>query len=1288
MKKLLLTTFAATFMLQAKAQSFSHTPVPVTGFTADVIADGSGSASNSTTDNVDGGNYNLVAQNFVNPTNQSPTSYLPASGLITSIVAATPGLTFQLAPYTGNNSLRITATATSGTLNFTTPRAADKVNLLVTSAYSATFTATVNFTDATSQAFTSNTVPNWYDGASPAIQGIGRVQRVTNAIENPANNPRLYQFSFTLSAANAAKNIQSITIARTSTAVNEIIHVFAVSASMAIPNDAGISGITAPVSPVAPGVSMPVAVTVKNYGASPLTSATIGWSVNNVAQPNFAYTASPALAMNGVSPAVPIGNFSFPAGVHKVKAWTRLPNEVADGAAINDTAQLTLVSCNALSGTYTINKNATASATNFTSFASALQMLTSCGVTGPVTFNVAANSGPYNEQVQLPAITGTTATNTVTFEGNGNTITAATNAVSKGVFIFNGADFVKVNNFVINVEATAPAGWGVQLINASDNNTISNCTINLPLTSTSDVYNGIVAGVAVSTTGNNANNLLIQNNTINGGYNGVMINGLATTTGNRIIGNQIRDPHIYGVNISTGGTGTIIEGNDISRPNRVNAGVMYGVFLVGSTTNTTVSKNRIHNTHGAAGTTAGTVWGIYTTSATTPGNENIIKNNLFYNVNNAGGIYYAFYNTDAHGTYYYHNTVSANNPGITFSHLRAMHFAGAPTNVKFINNVVSLTSSATNKHAIYIGNTGTALVSNGNDLYVSTPGNIGFFQSDRATLADWKLINSAAYDQNSLSVDPVFASTNGNLRPLAAALDNAGRPLPAVTDDFNGVTRSATTPDMGAYEFIPAVNDAGISALVSPTSPVTPGSQAVTVHLKNYGSAALTSATIGWKVNGVNQPDHLWTGNLNTFQTSVNPINIGNFNFPAGNLTIKVWSKIPNGAADAVPANDTITMKVISCAPMAGSYTINKNNPTAGTNFQSITAAVQQLSSCGVSGAVILTVTSGTGPYNEQVEILNIPYASATNTVTFEGSGNTVSVAPIGKPGIFVLNGAKHVKMNNFVLTLAAGATTGCGVQLITAAEYNTVSNCTINLPVSSTALDVNGILAGNTPTLSGNHANYCKFQNNIINGGHHGIRLNGVSGGFAPSNNQITGNQLKDSYNYGIYLGNIHGTLVEGNDISRPTRTNGGNFMGIYLAPGTILNTIISKNRIHNTHDVATTTTGSVHGIYINASGQVGEENIIKNNLIYNLNNTNGFAYGLYLSGNNSAYFYHNTVATDPATSYNTLRGITITTTVNNVKVLNNLFSCPSPALIKHLYYVGGSPGSLVTDNNDLYPG
>src|SRR5687768_14137974 len=224
MKKLLLTAFAAAaFLLQAKAQTFSHATVPLTGFTADVIADGSGPVTNSTTTDVDGQNYNFVAQNFVNPTNTSPTSFLPTGGLVYSLV--TPGLPFQLAPYTGNNSLRLPTASNSGTLTFVTPRTADKLTLLVTTAFPSTFTATVNFTDATTQDFTGNSVPNWFDGATPAVQGIGRVLRTTNAIENSTTNPRMYQYSLVLSAANDSKQIASVNITNTTTVATYILTV-------------------------------------------------------------------------------------------------------------------------------------------------------------------------------------------------------------------------------------------------------------------------------------------------------------------------------------------------------------------------------------------------------------------------------------------------------------------------------------------------------------------------------------------------------------------------------------------------------------------------------------------------------------------------------------------------------------------------------------------------------------------------------------------------------------------------------------------------------------------------------------------------------------------------------------------------------------------------------------------------------------------------------------------------------------------------------------------------------
>src|SRR5687768_6506538 len=106
-----------------KAQTV-YAPVPVTGFTDDVVANKPGPANQSANNDMDGGNaptrYCFVTQNYRNPNGQGPTTYLPATGLFTS--AATPRLTFQLANYDSVNTLRIKGIGT-GTLNFVTPRA-------------------------------------------------------------------------------------------------------------------------------------------------------------------------------------------------------------------------------------------------------------------------------------------------------------------------------------------------------------------------------------------------------------------------------------------------------------------------------------------------------------------------------------------------------------------------------------------------------------------------------------------------------------------------------------------------------------------------------------------------------------------------------------------------------------------------------------------------------------------------------------------------------------------------------------------------------------------------------------------------------------------------------------------------------------------------------------------------------------------------------------------------------------------------------------------------------------
>src|SRR5690606_1300433 len=123
----------------------------------------------------------------------------------------------------------------------------------------------------------------------------------------------------------------------------------------------GITAITSPTAQVAPNTPVPVQVNLANFGFNPITTATIGWKINNVAQPDYAWNGNLATGQNatGLTP----GSFSFPVGSHTIKVFPKTVNGVPDGFAVNDTATFQVVACNTLAGNYTINNNAAASAT-------------------------------------------------------------------------------------------------------------------------------------------------------------------------------------------------------------------------------------------------------------------------------------------------------------------------------------------------------------------------------------------------------------------------------------------------------------------------------------------------------------------------------------------------------------------------------------------------------------------------------------------------------------------------------------------------------------------------------------------------------------------------------------------------------------------------------------------------------------------------------------------------------------------------------------------------------------
>jgi hypothetical protein len=222
----LCALFSASDMV---AQNFQTMPVQ-SGYTGDVIANGIGSSMTSTTIDVDGVSFAFVARDFQLTSSSAPLSYgIPANGIINSVVAGTPGLSYQLGSLSANNSLRLASTGETGTLIFAVPKAAFKLYMLSTSGSgTSTVNVTVNFSDNTTQVFTGISLSDWYSGANYAVQGIGRINRTNDVLESNTTNPRLYQSVFNIDAANQTKLIQSVTVSKS--AGSGISNIFAFSA--------------------------------------------------------------------------------------------------------------------------------------------------------------------------------------------------------------------------------------------------------------------------------------------------------------------------------------------------------------------------------------------------------------------------------------------------------------------------------------------------------------------------------------------------------------------------------------------------------------------------------------------------------------------------------------------------------------------------------------------------------------------------------------------------------------------------------------------------------------------------------------------------------------------------------------------------------------------------------------------------------------------------------------------------------------------------------------------------
>ncbi len=428
---------------------------------------------------------------------------------------------------------------------------------------------------------------------------------------------------------------------------------------------------------------------------------------------------------------------------------------------------------------------------NYLSFTDAVAALTNYGVNSAVTFNVI--TGTYNEQITIPAITGASATNTITFQSQSgtNTDVILSNAPTTDNWVvkFNGSQHIRFQNMSItnnsstnnigNVLVFDDTNGAVDDINL-DNNILSGRST-LPDASFS--YAVIYSKTVVSS--NLIQNVTITNNQVRNGSYGFYLQGYSSgflSVGNRIQNNTISD-YIYAGVSAVHQDAMIISDNTITGKHTET--VEYGILVSGLWNKTQIINNeiQIEGSNSSYGISLGSCEGTISDNQTIANNMILISGTATaaYGINLIDNIY----------TNVYYNSVN-NGSTATNTTATALYVSGG-SNLNITNNILANTGKG---YAINLQSSPGISTCNYNDLYSRGANLVRSTVADYSNLTAWQA--EGTHDLNSISENPLFIS-NTNLHILSACLDGKGTPV-SVSDDFDGESRDGTNPCIGADE--------------------------------------------------------------------------------------------------------------------------------------------------------------------------------------------------------------------------------------------------------------------------------------------------------------------------------------------------------------------------------------------------------------------------------------------------------------------------------------------------------
>ncbi|WP_317896710.1 T9SS type A sorting domain-containing protein [Aurantibacillus circumpalustris] len=501
-----------------------------------------------------------------------------------------------------------------------------------------------------------------------------------------------------------------------------------------------------------------------------------------------------------------------------------------------------------ISGVVTINSGAATGGTNYQTFTALANALNTSGISGPLTVNVVVNTGPYVEQLSLDQITGMSATNTITINGNGNTLTYSGAAGNVHTVRLNGTDYLTLNNLIVEGTNTTYA-VACLLTNSANYNTFSACTFSVFFNATSSQVMAFSFSSS-GTTGNSCcgdpgNYNTVKTSTLAGGYYSIYHYGLSSgayTHDNGFYNCLITDFY-YSAIYCYYSKNLTIKSCTLNRLNRTSFTTLYmiyGWYSQGFNFDSNIIEKLYNTNQTYTGTLYLSYYLGYYNSAGAGVNPNHITNNIIRNIEYNGTIYgfaYSYYGDNE----FLHNTFSFDHTAATAGSTYAFYYFyggnGMKTTMK--NNLISITRGGTgSKYGFYNG--GNALsgsIIDCNNTYVNGAGGnnyVGYVTSAATNLTQWQ---AQGVDANGYTLNPNFANLlTGDLHPTNVSLNNLGCPV-GISQDQTGAPRSQSTPDFGALEFlsVQCIGTPSANSIVTPTYALCPGQNA-NLNVANYTS--------------------------------------------------------------------------------------------------------------------------------------------------------------------------------------------------------------------------------------------------------------------------------------------------------------------------------------------------------------------------------------------------------------------------------------------------------------------